>query len=258
MRTRLLKPGFFANAELAELPPLARLLFAGLWLLADKLGRLFDRPKQIKAQLLPFDRCDVEKLLQLLHEARFITRYEVDNVKCIQINTFTRHQSITTWEKKDTTSEIPAPPLQKDFRSPSTGLRIDIDRKIDVDIDVDVDAATSEVPPKPKRSKRPVAPLPDDFIPEELDVKYTNGFMKAELSRELDKFLDYHRARSSLFADWNAAWRYWMGNARKFKERDKPHGSNNGNTDTGKTGHRSGEGSGKDAGYDPWVDSKKL
>ena len=44
MRTRLLKPGFFMNEELARLPVRARLLFAGLWCLADREGRLEDRP----------------------------------------------------------------------------------------------------------------------------------------------------------------------------------------------------------------------
>jgi hypothetical protein len=47
-RTRQIKPGFFKNDELAELPIEARLLFAGLWTIADREGRLEDRPKKIK------------------------------------------------------------------------------------------------------------------------------------------------------------------------------------------------------------------
>ena len=48
-RARNIKPGFFANENLAECDPLARLLFAGLWCLADREGRLEDRPKRIAA-----------------------------------------------------------------------------------------------------------------------------------------------------------------------------------------------------------------
>ena len=39
-RARNIKPGFFRNADLAELTFEARLLFIGLWTLADSEGRL--------------------------------------------------------------------------------------------------------------------------------------------------------------------------------------------------------------------------
>jgi len=47
-RSRNIKPGFFRNADLVELPVETRLLFIGLWGLADREGRMSDRPKQIK------------------------------------------------------------------------------------------------------------------------------------------------------------------------------------------------------------------
>lgn len=37
MRARNIKPGFFSNDLLPECEPLARLLFIGLWCMADKL-----------------------------------------------------------------------------------------------------------------------------------------------------------------------------------------------------------------------------
>ena len=46
---RNIKPAFFANEFLAELPCEARLLFIGLWTLADRRGRLEDRSKGIMA-----------------------------------------------------------------------------------------------------------------------------------------------------------------------------------------------------------------
>ena len=58
-RSRNIKPGFFLNDDLAECEPLARLLFAGLWCIADREGRLEDRPKRIKIEVLPYDNCDV-------------------------------------------------------------------------------------------------------------------------------------------------------------------------------------------------------
>ena len=55
-RARNIKPAIMDNDDLAELAPLTRLLFVYLWMLADREGRLEDRPKRIAAQALPFDR----------------------------------------------------------------------------------------------------------------------------------------------------------------------------------------------------------
>ena len=75
MRSRNIKPGFFLNDELGELPPLARILFVGLWCLADRAGRLEDKPKRIRAAVLPYDECDGEELLSMLACHGFIVRY---------------------------------------------------------------------------------------------------------------------------------------------------------------------------------------
>jgi hypothetical protein len=66
MRARNIKPGFFKNEELATKDPLARILFEGLWCMADREGRLEDRPARIKAEVLPYDECDIEPLLSSL------------------------------------------------------------------------------------------------------------------------------------------------------------------------------------------------
>ena len=52
-RARNIKPGFFLNEELVELPFSTRLLFIGLWTLADRDGRMEDKPKRIKMSLFP-------------------------------------------------------------------------------------------------------------------------------------------------------------------------------------------------------------
>ena len=45
-RSRNIKPSFFMNEDIIELPYEARLLFIGLWTLADREGRLENRPKK--------------------------------------------------------------------------------------------------------------------------------------------------------------------------------------------------------------------
>lgn len=92
-RARNIKPGFFRNEELAECTYPARLLFIGLWTLADREGRLEDRPKRIRAELLAFDSIEVEPLLEELVAHAFIERYQVGPLRIIQVLTFTKHQS---------------------------------------------------------------------------------------------------------------------------------------------------------------------
>ena len=93
-RSRNIKPSIMDNENLAELEPLTRLLFIYLWMLADRSGRLEDRPKRIAAQALPYDRlADVNSMLDQLCAAGFIERYEADGVACIQIVNFTKHQT---------------------------------------------------------------------------------------------------------------------------------------------------------------------
>lgn len=116
-RSRNIKPGFFMNDELAEIEPLGRLLFAGLWCIADREGRLEDRPRRIKAEVMPYDNCDINGLLDQLAGRGFITRYKVDGERYIQVVNFAKHQNP---HYKEVPSEIPAPEGHTDseYKSP--------------------------------------------------------------------------------------------------------------------------------------------
>lgn len=105
-RSRIIKPGFFLNDDLAECGPLAHLLFAALWLLADGNGRLEDRPKRIKVQSLPHYDCDVNELLDSLQSRGFIQRYKSASLSLIQICNFREHQHI---HKDEPRENWPAP-----------------------------------------------------------------------------------------------------------------------------------------------------
>ena len=105
-RSRNIKPSIMENEELAELPPVARLLFIYLWMLADREGRLEDRPKRIAGRALPYDRdVDVDDLLNQLAGARFIVRYTVEELALIQIINFSKHQAPHV---RETASELPS------------------------------------------------------------------------------------------------------------------------------------------------------
>lgn len=103
-RARNIKPGFFKNELLAELDISVRMLFIGLWLLADREGRLEDRPKRIKAELFAYDNIDVDAGLNALQELGFINRY--GDGLYIQVIRFRKHQNPHV---KEAASVIPAP-----------------------------------------------------------------------------------------------------------------------------------------------------
>ena len=98
-RARNIKPSFFQNDYLVELPFETRLLFIGLWTLADREGRLEYRPKKIKMEIFPADNVDVSNSVKELLDNGFITVYEKNSVKVIQITNFKKHQSPHGTEK---------------------------------------------------------------------------------------------------------------------------------------------------------------
>lgn len=117
-RARNIKPGFFTNGDLVELPLHTRLLFIGLWCLADREGRLQDRPKQIKMEVFPADNLDVDASLDELAAAGFITRYRVGDRSYIQVVNFLKHQRPHHKEKEST---IPAQDMiEAESRSATT------------------------------------------------------------------------------------------------------------------------------------------
>lgn len=105
-RSRNIKPGFFENEVLVSLPFEYRLLFIGLWTLADRSGRLEDRPTRIKMKVFPADNVDTNAGLQSLHDSGFICRYSVDECSYIQILAWEKHQNPHI---KEAVSTIPAP-----------------------------------------------------------------------------------------------------------------------------------------------------
>lgn len=106
MRIRTIKPTFFKSEDIGALTPFERLLFIGLWCLADGEGRLNDRPKRIKVEVFPYDDCDTDIMLHHLAEQGLIKRYHVGKEAFIQVITFRKHQRITGKEA-ETPSEIP-------------------------------------------------------------------------------------------------------------------------------------------------------
>ena len=107
-RARNIKPGFFTDGALSKVSIPARYLFAALWCMADREGRLVECIEDVEVFAFPRDRVDVEALLCEL-APRFITRYEIEGARYIQVNHFGKHQNPHPHEKP---SEIPPPDVE--------------------------------------------------------------------------------------------------------------------------------------------------
>lgn len=104
-RARNIKPALFKNEILGVADPLYTLAFEGLWLLADREGRLEDRPMRIKAEIFPYrDGLNIENILDWLSSSGFIARYRYGENRYIQVVNFSKHQNP---HKNEVASEIP-------------------------------------------------------------------------------------------------------------------------------------------------------
>jgi hypothetical protein len=115
-RARTIRPTFFTHDSLAQMNPLARLLFAGLWCEADRMGRLEDRPVQLKIRYLPLDLHEVPPLLDLLEHAKLIVRYVIDERRLIWIPGFVEQQHGHI-HPNEARSELPPHPLDSNEES---------------------------------------------------------------------------------------------------------------------------------------------
>lgn len=105
-RQRMLHPDFFTDPKVVRCSAFARLLFQGLWCLADREGRLEADPLALKLRLLPADNCDIEALLVELEAQRLVVRYGADGRPLVYLPGFTKRQRPHPKEPK---SELPGP-----------------------------------------------------------------------------------------------------------------------------------------------------
>lgn len=220
MRARNVKPGFFQNEQLAELPFEARLLFVGLWCLADREGRLEDRPRRIKMHVFPADIIDVEPLLTGLVEQGLIVRYESEGVRCIAIPKFREHQRPHVNEAPSVLPTFPVEPKlatkaasasnqgQKHFALNPDSLNPECSLS---ERGRDPAPTTARGSAETPRAEKRAARIPEDFAltPERRAVAEAE---KLPAERTFAKFCNFWRAASGAKArkhDWDATWQNW-------------------------------------------------
>lgn len=232
-RSRNIKYSFFLNDQLAEIEPIGRLFFIGLWTIADFRGGIEWRPKKIKAEILPYDECDISEIAINLDKNGFIRFYSNGEKTYLKITNFTLHQNPHKNEKLKG-SDIPE--YTEDMRQAIDfeGLTINRDKTggnhdengtapadscflIPDSCSLSIGETSPNPTKKPKRGTR----LPDDWKPDEDLIAWVFDKRKDldinQINNEIEKFRDYWIAQpgqKGVKLNWSATWRNWIRNAR--------------------------------------------
>lgn len=109
-RMRSIKPEYWADEDIAALPRDARLLYIGLWNLADEHGRLRGDPRYVKGQLFPYDDdlmpSAVDALLDALAAAGKVVRYRSGGGRYLFLPKLAKHQRL---DAEKVPSRLPCP-----------------------------------------------------------------------------------------------------------------------------------------------------
>lgn len=104
-RIRSIKPDFWTDEKIVELPFEVRLFFIGSWNFADDYGNLQRSAKKLKMQVFPADSIDCEPLIRSLIDHGLFIEYSVNGDEYLHIKGFKDHQVVNRPSK----STIPEP-----------------------------------------------------------------------------------------------------------------------------------------------------
>ena len=166
MRIRSIKPEFCTDEKIGELSREQRLHFVLLWMKCDALGVMEYKPRELQAQLYPYDRDLSEDqfsdLTSALLNKHLCSTFQHDNKQFLRVSNFTKHQRLTQWERVESNPLITANVLKKLLRSTDEVLPSESTESTeylnpcsphrgrggDGDVDADFEAFWSEYPRK--------------------------------------------------------------------------------------------------------------
>jgi len=112
-RSRILKPEFWSDEKLAQVPREVRLTFAGLWTCSDDYGVTKGHPAWLKAQIFPYDTdltlTQFQQWLTALERIGVIDPFMADGESFFYIRNFSEHQKV------DRPSKMRNPPCPRDI-----------------------------------------------------------------------------------------------------------------------------------------------
>jgi hypothetical protein len=221
-RIRYLKPDFFKDEDLATLPFEVRLFFAGLWVIADKAGRLEDRPKRLKIEIFPYEDIDIEKCLVQLAKPKtssgnpYILRYSIEGEHFIQILNWDKHQRPHHTEKE---SKIPPCPTEKNWHK---GMGMGMGKGMGMG---SVHQGTSTLKNGELTVKKVKIDINSDWYKE-----LQKEFLSLDVADELNRFHKWEKDNSR--KDHKRAFKNWLLMSEKWKKEKGQNGRNQEHVET--------------------------
>jgi len=227
VKIRGIKPEFWTDEKVVEVSAFARLVFLGLWNMACDNGHVQDNSRRIKMTILPADDVSCADLLRELEAIGLIERED----GWITVPTLSKHQKIDRRYFRACDHEgCELPPLKAE-REAATPIverktrrvhavvtpmpRRDhgVDGEGDGDGDGERKVRTTLRGSRINADWRPSEKCHDDLGGEYADLN---------LPLELDAFRDHWLSKGETRKDWDAAFRNWCRNARKYNTRAAP------------------------------------
>ncbi|MDP3702950.1 MAG: hypothetical protein Q8R78_00960 [Candidatus Omnitrophota bacterium] len=242
MPSRIIRDSIRTSPTLDELSDGAERMFWRLVTVADDYGRFEADPRVLLSQCFPLrvDRLKVKQIAEWFEEM-----VKTDLARCYQVNGRT-YGYFPTWEKyqriRAKESRYPAPPSARNApHEPASAAESD-DMPPSADI-CPQDADIGEHPPRnapvvkgygvrgiedtPSISPPGGKPhtnaaktsrktrIPHEFqVTEAMQAWADEKAPTVDLLKATEQFIDYHRAKGSLWVDWIATWQTWIRNAR--------------------------------------------
>lgn len=94
-RIRTIKPEFWTDEKIVQLPYEARLFFIGLWNFCDDDGYLMNEPNRLRMQILPNDNVDPTMIIDLLCCAGLLDLCETEDAPVLLVRHFKDHQKVS-------------------------------------------------------------------------------------------------------------------------------------------------------------------
>ena len=218
-RIRTIKPQFWINEELGTIPRDARLLYIGLWNIADDRGVFQWRPGQILIQLFPYDRelspANIEEWLLKLERINDIVKFEEDGKAFGYIPNFIKHQDIKKPSMWTFSNSTPLVPQQLPTSTPAVPLGKEL-----VVVGKELEGIGKELEVKSSKGQKKglaATTLKDVFNSFKKETKYGG----LDFDNEFAKFTEYYDGKK--IKNGKLACHNWLDKAIEYRDRNNGH-----------------------------------
>lgn len=204
-RNRMLNPEFWLDEKLAKLSAHARLLYQGLWgICDDNYATIPDRPEWIKAQVFPYEKVDIRKLLNELSSSGHIVLFTFENEQFWFIKNFFKYQKVDK-PSKPKYPKFEADLVSLDEESENTRTEDKISKDKISKVKTREDKALASKKDSFRRKSL------EDITVEDLDeIAALYRAPRSFVDSKLDDLYNYCEKTGKTYKDYKAALRDWV------------------------------------------------